>query len=224
MPFACNLHRLHTRDAGKLQGMQRLSHPTAPLLLALMLLQACGGGADEPSPQAAVAPSSSASPSPAASTDPAAPSAAPAADITCGLANFEADALRIVNQYRATGATCGARGSFAPAGALSLNARLTSAAYGHSRDMADNDYFSHDSRDGRTMADRVDASGYAWTTIGENIAAGYDSVQRVVDGWMASDGHCANLMNPRFSEFGLACARNAASTYRIYWTQDLGRP
>jgi uncharacterized protein YkwD len=140
------------------------------------------------------------------------------------LADFEADALRIVNQYRTAGASCGARGTFAPAAALTLNAKLTSAAYGHSRDMADNNYFSHDSLDGRSMVDRVNAAGYAWSTIGENIAAGYSSVQSVVEGWMASDGHCANLMNPRFTEFGLACARNSDSTYRIYWTQDLGRP
>ena len=125
---------------------------------------------------------------------------------------------------RAAGASCGARGNFAPAGALTLNAKLTSAAYGHSRDMADKDYFSHDSLDGRSMVDRVNATGYGWTTIGENIAAGYDTVQSAVDGWMSSDGHCANLMNPRFTEFGLACARNEASTYRIYWTQNLGRP
>jgi uncharacterized protein YkwD len=140
------------------------------------------------------------------------------------LANFEADALRLVNQQRAAGASCGSRGSFAPAAALTWNAQLATAAYGHSRDMADNNYFSHDSLDGRTMADRIDATGYAWSTIGENIAAGYGSVQSVVSGWMASDGHCANLMNPRFTEFGLACARNDASQYRIYWTQNLGRP
>jgi uncharacterized protein YkwD len=140
------------------------------------------------------------------------------------VANFEAEVLRIVNQYRTAGATCGARGSFAPAGALTLNARLASAAYGHSRDMADNNYFSHDSLDGRTMVDRVIAAGYTWSTLGENIAAGYGSVQDVIDGWMRSDGHCANLMNPRFTEFGLACARNDSSRYRIYWTQDLGRP
>jgi uncharacterized protein YkwD len=90
--------------------------------------------------------------------------------------------------------------------------------------MADKDYFSHDSQDGRSMVDRINATGYSWSTVGENIAAGYDTVQSVVDGWMSSDGHCANLMNPRFTEFGLACARNSASTYRIYWTQNLGRP
>jgi uncharacterized protein YkwD len=90
--------------------------------------------------------------------------------------------------------------------------------------MADNNYFSHDSLDGRSMADRINATGYTWSTIGENIAAGYNSVQSVVSGWMASDGHCANLMNPRFTELGMACARNDASAYRTYWSQEFGRP
>jgi len=181
-----------------------------PAFVLLALLQACGGGGGD----------ESSNNNGAASAAPA----APAADITCGLASFEADALRLVNQYRAAGASCGARGSFAPAPALTLNAKLTSAAHGHSRDMADNNYFSHDSLDGRTMRERIDASGYAWSTIGENIAAGHGSVQAVIAGWMASDGHCANLMEPAFTEFGLACARNDASTYRIYWTQNLARP
>jgi uncharacterized protein YkwD len=177
---------------------------------ALLLMQACGGGGDASAPAAGA-------PAPA-------PGGGLNADITCGLANFEADALRLINQIRATGASCGAQGSFAPAGPMSIQSRLGNAAYSHSRDMADRNYFSHTSLDGRTLADRVNATGYAWSSLGENIAAGYATVQRTVDAWIASDGHCANLMNPRFTEFGLACASNDASTYRTYWTLDLGRP
>lgn len=205
---------------------------TLPAAALLTLLAACGGGGGGDEPAAGATATQGTTGSPQAPTVPAPPDApeAPATpsssvpDVTCGLADFEAEALRIVNAYRAAGASCGARGTFAPAAALALNARLTGAAYGHSRDMADNDYFSHDSLDGRSMVDRINASGYSWSTIGENIAAGYDTVPSVVAGWMSSDGHCANLMNPRFTEFGLACARNGASRYRIYWTQNLGRP
>jgi uncharacterized protein YkwD len=204
--------------------MQLFNAKSAAAVLVLALLQACGGGGGDDTNNgeaAAAAPSTASTPAPAASA-PTAP--APTADTTCGLPNFEADALRLVNQQRAAGATCGSRGSFAPVAALTWNARLASAAYGHSRDMADNNYFSHDSLDGRTMVKRINATGYTWSTIGENIAAGYGSVQSTVNGWMASDGHCANLMNPSFTEFALACARNEASQYRIYWTQNLGRP
>ncbi len=144
--------------------------------------------------------------------------------MTCGLSSFDADALRLINQYRAAGAVCGSRGSFAAAPPLAAQSQLARAAYDHSRDMADNNYFSHTSLDGRTLSTRVTAAGYAWSSVGENIAAGYSTVQQTVDAWMASDGHCANLMNARFTHYGLACARNDASTYRTYWTLDLGRP
>ena len=55
-------------------------------------------------------------------------------------------------------------------------------------------------------------------------AAGYPGVDSVVDGWMRSDGHCANIMNPSFDEMGLACVIGAAgSRYGQYWTQNLAR-
>lgn len=164
-------------------------------------------------------------PTPAPSPPPPAPAPAPAsAGTTCGIANFEASILARVNQYRAAGASCRSAGTFGPAAALAWNTKLTQAAAGHSLDMASKNYFSHTSRDGRTFVDRINATGYAWSTIGENIAAGYSSVASVVDGWMASDGHCANLMNPNFRDVGMACAASSSSTYRTYWTMNLGRP
>jgi uncharacterized protein YkwD len=188
----------------------------------LTLLSACGGGDGAAPGGTDNGNGNSLSPMPPAASSPVGV-AASGADITCDLAAFEADALRLINQRRAAGARCGARGAFGPAGALVAQSQLTQAALGHSRDMADNDYFSHDSRDGRTMADRVSATGYAWRSLGENIAAGHGSVQQTIDGWMGSDSHCANLMNPDFTEYGLACARNDASRYQSYWTLDLGR-
>ena len=189
-------------------------------LVALVALQACGGGGGDN----ATASDAAAVGTPAAGPAPAPGPAPSGADITCGLANFNAEALLRINERRAAGATCGARGAFAPAPALAWQTQLTSAAYGHSRDMADQNNFSHDSLDGRTMAPRVTATGYGWSSLGENIAAGQPDVSAVIAAWMGSDGHCANFMNPRFTEFGLACARNDASRYRIYWTLDLGRP
>ena len=91
--------------------------------------------------------------------------------------------------------------------------------------MAANNYFSHTSLDGRSAGDRITATGYAWRTYGENIAAGYATVDSVMDGWTASPGHCANLMNPAFTEIGLACVPGgAATTYSNYWTLDLAAP
>ena len=114
---------------------------------------------------------------------------------------------------------------FAPASALAWNDKLTPAADGHSQDMAVQNYFSHTSADGRTFGARITAAGYAWSLAGENIAAGYPTVNAVVDGWMASDGHCANIMAPNFTEVGLACVPGTSgNTYNTYWTMDLARP
>jgi uncharacterized protein YkwD len=197
--------------------------------VAAVLVAGCGGGGDAPADPAATSslPAGStpapASPSPpAASPAPAAGAAAPAA--TCGLPDFAASALARINQIRAAGAMCGSSGTFGPAAPLAWSAPLTQASAGHSQDMAASNYFSHTSLDGRTLRDRVDATGYSWSSLGENIAAGYATVNEVVDGWVASPGHCANLLNPNFNQFGLACVpRTATGGYRTYWTMDLAR-
>jgi uncharacterized protein YkwD len=130
-----------------------------------------------------------------------------------------------INQWRASGATCGSRGAFAPAPALAWDSQLTQAADAHSRDMVANNFFSHTGSGGSTLSSRVNAAGYLWRSLGENIAAGQTSINQVVDGWIASEGHCANLLNPSFTEVGLACVSGTASTtYRTYWTMDLAQP
>jgi uncharacterized protein YkwD len=140
------------------------------------------------------------------------------------LPNFVAVSLERINQMRAAGADCGSSGRFAPAPAVTWNAQLTQAADGHSRDMATQNYFSHTSLDGSSMSARVNATGYTWSRLGENIAAGYGSVSDVMQGWLTSPGHCANLMNPDFTEVGLACAAGAPkANYPTYWTMNLGR-
>ena len=190
------------------------SSPRLSLLMLLAGLAACGGGGDAP------APSPSQSPPPAPT-----PAPANAVASTCGLPDFAAAALARINQWRASGATCGTRGAFAPAPALAWNPLLTQAAERHSQDMAGHDLFSHTGSDGSTLGVRVSATGYAWSSLGENIAAGQRSVASVVDGWIASEGHCVNLLNPAYREFGLSCVSgSAADTYPTYWTLDLGQP
>jgi uncharacterized protein YkwD len=176
-------------------------------LFLLVALASCGGGGDStPAPSAAPAP---------------APNAEP---LTCGFEAFQADTLRLINAHRAAGASCRTRGTFPAAAALRWDDRLAAAASGHAQDMAENDYFEHESREGSTPAQRVSAAGYAWRTVGENIAAGQRSVSEVVDGWMASDGHCANLMSPAFRDIGMACASDSSSRYNRYWVLDMAAP
>lgn len=176
---------------------------------AAPLVTGCGGGG-----------SSDAAPAPA-------PAPAPGTGVlsTCGLSDFSTRILQRINQLRAAGASCGSSGQFAPAPAVAWNALLTQAADGHSQDMSAQNYFDHTSRDGRTFSQRIDATGYAWSSAGENIAAGYPSVDAVMDGWIQSPGHCANLMSQNFTEIGVACVPGTSSTtYNNYWTMDLARP
>jgi uncharacterized protein YkwD len=88
--------------------------------------------------------------------------------------------------------------------------------------MAEHDYFDHVDRRGAGVAERARQHGYRWRAIGENIAAGQGSPQQVVAGWLASPGHCANILSPDFTEMGAAYAINDKAALEIYWTQVLG--
>ena len=136
---------------------------------------------------------------------------------------YEQQVLTLVNQRRANWATCGSQ-SYPPVPALTWNQSLGNAARGHSVDMADKNYFSHTSKDGRTFVQRIVAAGYSpYRALGENIAAGYNTPSAVINGWMASPGHCVNIMSANFKETGVGYAYNSLSTYKHYWTQDFGR-
>ena len=109
-------------------------------------------------------------------------------------------------------------------GPLSVNATLTAVAQAHSQDMATNDYFDHNSQDGRTPFDRMTAAGYRYSTAAENIAAGQRTPQDVMTAWMNSPGHRANILNCALKEIGVGYATDSASRYGVYWTQDFGTP
>lgn len=129
--------------------------------------------------------------------------------------------LEQINAARAQARQCGGQ-AFAAAAPLAWNAELGSAAEAHSRAMANGNFFAHQGRDGRTPGDRAELAGYAGGQIGENIAAALDTPAKVVEGWLASPGHCANLMNPQFSELGGAYASDPQSDAGIYWTALFG--
>jgi uncharacterized protein YkwD len=130
--------------------------------------------------------------------------------------------LAAVNAARASGRDCGER-TFAPAPPLAWSDALAAAALAHSTDMAWQKYFSHQEKNGSVVGDRALKAGYRWRRIGENIAAGQRSADEVVAGWLASPGHCANIMDAGFTEFGVAFARNGEKG-RLYWTQVFGAP
>lgn len=134
---------------------------------------------------------------------------------------FAQRVLDLTNAARAQGRNCGAQ-FYAAAPALVYHSLLERSAQAHAADMATRNYFSHTSQDGRSFSQRISATGYNWRTVGENIAAGYPTPESVVDGWLKSPGHCANIMNPAFREIGIGYSYSASSAYKYYWVQDFG--
>lgn len=129
--------------------------------------------------------------------------------------------LAQVNAARAKPRMCG-RQRFAAARPLAWNASLGAAAQGHSKAMAYGNYFAHQDPDGDMPADRARAAGYRGRQIGENIAAGQGSPSKAMAGWLASPGHCANLMNPMYTQVGAGFATQARSDEGVYWTMLFG--
>lgn len=111
---------------------------------------------------------------------------------------------------------------------LRLNNKLNQSAQAHSQDMAIADYFSHTGANGSNAGDRAATAGYYYSSLGENIAAGYITPQEVVQGWMNSPGHRANIMNAGYQELGIGYYYLANDTgnvnYNYYWTQEFGTP
>ncbi|MGH2885698.1 MAG: CAP domain-containing protein [Solirubrobacteraceae bacterium] len=104
---------------------------------------------------------------------------------------------------------------------LRENTRLNRSAQGWTEVMVTNRDFSH----GADFAARISAVGFDWSNVGENIATGYASPTAVVKAWMASKGHCQNILNPVYRYVGTGVSDNSisgASTLAGTWTQDFG--
>ncbi len=123
--------------------------------------------------------------------------------------------MNAVNEARAHPRMCGAE-AYGAAGAVVWNARLQRAAENHTVDMVYHAYFDHVGTDGSTVGERVSRTGYDWRRVGENLARAWRSPEEVGDLWLASPGHCANLMHPGFTEMGVYEQDG-------YWTQVFGR-
>ncbi|MEU9341850.1 CAP domain-containing protein [Streptomyces sp. NPDC048278] len=120
----------------------------------------------------------------------------------------EAEVLKLVNEERAK----------VGCSALSANSSLTKLATAFSDDMAARDFFDHTDPDGRTPWDRAAAAGIA-NLGGENIARGQATAQAVMDAWMNSEGHRANILNCDFKTLGVGVHFGEGGPW---WTQDFG--
>jgi uncharacterized protein YkwD len=131
--------------------------------------------------------------------------------------------LSLVNEARSRQRRCGAQ-SFATVKPLTLNAKLGRAALLHSQDMATHSFMAHEGDDGSTPEQRVTRVGYQWAAVGENVAAGAGTAEEVMADWLASPGHCANIMGAQYRELGIAFAVNSHDNYGVYWTMSLAAP
>ena len=134
------------------------------------------------------------------------PDQAPGADIE--KLSYEQQVLALVNQERAKQGLS----------ALSWSDELTAVARAHSKDMAARGFFSHTNPDGQSPFDRMKAAGISYRTAGENIAAGQRTPQEVVNAWMNSEGHRANILNASYTRLGVGYA-SGSGAYSTYWTQ-----
>ena len=106
---------------------------------------------------------------------------------------------------------------------LTINAKLEQAALGHAKDMVARNYFDHNEPNGRTPEMRIEATGYlrapcdcTWiSAVGENIATGYVTAQSVMEAWMASPEHRANILRPHYREIGVGIVGTM-------WVQEFG--
>ncbi|UXI03919.1 CAP domain-containing protein [Photobacterium sp. TY1-4] len=137
--------------------------------------------------------------------------------------DFAEQMLAAVNAARAEARDCG--GQMMPAvPALTWDYSLEQAAFVHSSNMANYNFFSHTGLNGDSPSDRVTDQGYSWSATGENIAAGQKSIAEVMDGWLKSPGHCKNIMGANYTQMGASSVTNSSAQYGIYWTQVFARP
>ncbi|MEU9800195.1 sigma-70 family RNA polymerase sigma factor [Streptomyces sp. NPDC051000] len=175
-----------------------------------------------PSVSASASPSASASASPSPSetpkpkptakrtkSDPPAPRPSAPAPAPAPPQGVAGQVVALVNSER----------SKAGCGPLKEDSQLRAAAQGHSDDMARRDFFAHTNPDGADPGKRTTAAGYDWSTYGENIARGQQTAQSVMDSWMKSPGHRANILNCSFKDIGVGIHNGSGGPW---WTQNFG--
>ena len=125
-------------------------------------------------------------------------------EVDAKVLQYEAEVIRLVNDIRK-------QNGLSP---LTANWELSRVARYKSQDMVDNRYFAHNSPTYGTPFEMMRAFGLSFRTAGENIAYGYATPQKVVDGWMNSSGHRANILNASYKQIGVGYVAKGK-----YWAQ-----
>ena len=121
-----------------------------------------------------------------------------------GVTSYEQEVIRLVNEIRAENGLK----------ALTYDWELSRVARYKSQDMKDNKYFSHTSPVYGTPFQMIKNFGISYRSAGENIAKGYSTPQAVVNSWMNSSGHRANILNANYTHIGVGYVAGGN-----YWTQ-----
>ncbi len=144
------------------------------------------------------------------------PSAEPTAEPTAtpspttaptGERAMEQEVLKLVNQARAENRL----------NPLSWADDLADIARAHSADMIERGFFSHTNPDGQSPFDRIKSNGISYRAAAENIAYGQPDAEAVMNSWMNSAGHRANILNENLKEIGIGAVKDSGET--VYWTQ-----
>jgi len=146
--------------------------------------------------------------------------------------------LKAVNSARSEPQDCGEAGSFAATTKLTWNSKLYAAAYEHMQDLIESQTFEHEGSGTESdwtgyalgkksdFIERAENHGYKWSRLAENLGGGthLSQAEEMVQGWLESDHHCANLMNPNFTEVGMVMLKDEEAKYTHYWGQEFGTP
>lgn len=128
------------------------------------------------------------------------------------LTSYENQVVTLVNQQRALKGL----------GALKTTSNLTYVAGLKAQDMATKGYFSHTSPTYGSPFNMMEHFGIRFSAAGENIAYGQSTPQAVMNAWMNSPGHRANILNPSYTYIGVGAAKNSRGV--IYWSQEFIKP
>ncbi len=133
-----------------------------------------------------------------------------------GGSDFASRVVNLTNAFRNTNGLA----------SLKVNSKLTTIAQTYSQTMATQDFVAHQSLDGSQPWDRMTAGGYKWVRSAENIAAGQQTPEEVVQSWIDSPSHRANLLDPQLKEIGVGYffleTDTGNTNYNYYWTQEFG--
>lgn len=181
-------------------GSQASSKPSSSQASSKPSSSSSSSQATSSKPSSSSSSASSSTPSSSQSSSSAVSSAKPSDTLT-----FEERVVELVNQERAK----------AGLKSVTMNLKLSNVARAKSQDMHDNNYFSHTSPTYGSPFDMMKKFGITYRTAGENIAMGYRTPEAVMEGWMNSPGHKANILNSAYTEIGVGYVSDGN-----YWTQE----